>query len=251
MKSARFALGIITIFCASITCTAQLTQTMYAAAKAGLNIREKPDAASPVLVKVPYGEKVTCLDDGYQGTPIQTEGMSANWYKISYGNFKGYAANVYLFNVPPPQESEKDIKPYLDRIGKAVGNWTYKKYKYETDNMLDIDKTLYDNGIVYTEFSGYESHAESITLPRFDSARGFVMARLLKENWGLITGKDSYPKASVKSTSESGLETMVMKLYPGHWEHKLIYYEKCDGGCASLEIHMDDAGATVTFASWV
>lgn len=239
----------IILLAAAAPCFAQ--QTLYAASKSGLNIREKADPASAVLGKVPYGEKVVCINENYQGSPVQTEGMESYWIEVSYGNVKGFAANVYLFTLPPPREEETDLKAYLDRIGKPVGNWSYKKYQHESDAQFDVYKTLYDNGIVYSRLDGYESGSESITFPRFTSAQGFVLARLIKTLPPIIGPKDNYPKSSSKAVSESTPDIKVFKIYPDYWENKIIYYEKCDGGCASLEIYTDDAGTTITFASWV
>ena len=41
---------------------AQQYGTMYVAAKTGLSVREKQDAASKVLDKIPYGTKITLLE---------------------------------------------------------------------------------------------------------------------------------------------------------------------------------------------
>lgn len=227
-------------------------QTLYAASRSGLNIREKPDPASAVLGKVPYGDKVICTNENYQGSPIQTEGMEAYWLEVSYGNLKGFAANVFLLTLPPPREEETELKTYLDRIGKPVGNWTYKKYKDESDARYNLYKTLYDNGIVHSRMEGYESHSESITLPGFNSGSGFVLARLLMKVFpDLIGPKDTYPKSSMKATSEFTRETKIMKIYPEYWENKIIYYELCEAGCVSLEIFTDDMGTTITFSGWV
>ena len=45
----------------SLSTLAQVYGNYYVAAKTGLSIREKPEAASKVLDKIPYGTKVTTL----------------------------------------------------------------------------------------------------------------------------------------------------------------------------------------------
>ncbi len=55
---------------------------LYVAAKTGLSIREKPDPASKVLDKIPYGTKLNLIDEDGGWTTIITEELTGYWRKV-------------------------------------------------------------------------------------------------------------------------------------------------------------------------
>jgi uncharacterized protein YgiM (DUF1202 family) len=73
----------------SFSILAQQYGTMYVAAKTGLSIREKQDAASKVLDKIPYGTKITLLETNEERKSIVTEGITGYWQKVKYNNKTG------------------------------------------------------------------------------------------------------------------------------------------------------------------
>ena len=61
-------------------------EPLYVAAKSGLSIREKPEIGAKVLDKIPYGTKITLLNDEEEKKSIVTEGMTGYWSKVKYKN---------------------------------------------------------------------------------------------------------------------------------------------------------------------
>ena len=99
------------LFC-SITIVAQ-ENTLYVAAKTGLNIREKPETTAKVLDKIPYAAKITLGEVGEQSKRINTEGFIGYWKKVTYNNKTGYIIDAYLLPYPPPKGDTKTMKEYL------------------------------------------------------------------------------------------------------------------------------------------
>ena len=95
-------------FCYSIISVAQ-ENALYVAARAGLNIREKPETTAKVLEKIPYAATVTREETGEQNKRIVTEGFIGYWQKVTYNNKTGYIIDAYL--LPYPAESRhQDIE---------------------------------------------------------------------------------------------------------------------------------------------
>src|SRR5690349_5381753 len=94
---------------------AQWPGTFYVAAKNGLSLREKQDLSSKVLVKIPYGTKIT-VSYTDETVNISSEGMEGQWANTSFGGKKGYVVNTYLLPWPPPKATVKTLKQYLPQV---------------------------------------------------------------------------------------------------------------------------------------
>src|SRR5688500_12321252 len=73
------------------------TNVQYVAIKTGLNMRDKPDANAKIVEKIPYGTKISLLDNNEEMFTIRTEGMLGYWRKVKYNNKTGYIIDSYLF----------------------------------------------------------------------------------------------------------------------------------------------------------
>lgn len=135
----------------------------YAAAKSGLNLREKADVNAAVLTKIPYGEKLAKINSDYIGT-LATEGMRSEWLYVAYGNYKGYVAEVYTLPFAAPNHT--DIEAYLNSISTPIGTWKIEpEFETETsvnDEAVHIYKTIYKNGISFRMNVGHEWTSISI-----------------------------------------------------------------------------------------
>jgi len=89
---------------------------MYVAERSGLNMREKPDAASKRILSVPYGTKIQASDTGKPG---EIEGLWDRWYKTTYNGKEGYLLGVYLAGMPLPRASCGSFIGYFRQITGA------------------------------------------------------------------------------------------------------------------------------------
>ncbi len=71
--------------------------TYYAAAKAGLSIREQPGTSAKIIDKIPYGDKLTTVAGDANQPAISTEGFNGFWWKISYNGKTGYIVSSLCF----------------------------------------------------------------------------------------------------------------------------------------------------------
>lgn len=223
----------------------------YAASKSGLNLREKDEAGSTVLTKIPYGEKMTFIGMEYKNE-AKSEGMSGNWMYVSYGGKKGYVADMYALPVPPPS-SPNTLKEYADKIGNVLAEWKnddVTKNNTEESNQ-QIEKTLYTNGIVVRSVSGYEWGTTTIWIPDMSIQRAFVLARLLSGDINLLSTSDSFPKQNIKGQDDTQRSIQLYSFFGDLSYPKLIRYEICDGGCYWLEISSEDGDISISFGSAV
>jgi uncharacterized protein YgiM (DUF1202 family) len=106
------------IFSASLSAQ---TVTRYIAVRAGMSIREKPDAKAKVLEKIPYSEKLTVNFYSDSVIDITTEGITGKWVKVMYKGKTGYVVSSYLFPSPPPKQGVNTLKAYLAQISTVAG----------------------------------------------------------------------------------------------------------------------------------
>ena len=64
--------------------------TYYAAAKAGLSMREQPNTSAKVLEKIAYGEKLVTVAGTDPAVAIAAKGFNGFWWKVKYNNKTGY-----------------------------------------------------------------------------------------------------------------------------------------------------------------
>lgn len=190
----------------TIDCMAQTFGNYYVAAKSGLSIREKAEASSKVLEKIPYGTKITTLDDGLEWKEIVTEGMTGYWRKVKYNNKTGYIVDSYLLPWAAPKLATiKELKSYLSQVSLPAG----AKVVTKSGSMNNIEeagweltKQLYKNGAEYHEFLAYEYGSSTFFLPGFSLQEGFLLCRLIPEFKEVFGEKDEFPVSSKKFTKD-------------------------------------------------
>jgi uncharacterized protein YgiM (DUF1202 family) len=219
----------------------------YAAAKAGLSLRDKPDAKAKVLEKIPYGEKIT-LSYGNADSIINitTEGISGTWAKTTYKGKTGYVVSSYLFPAPPPKPTVKTLKDYLKQLAPAVGPAVTKSqpermgdFAYNTS----LTKQLYKNGAELHSFLAYEYGSDTYFLPDFTIEQGFLLLRLLGEYPDAIGPADAYPQSSGKKKTKVDECAITVEKEPYGEPVKVtrkIRYEWQEGANFVLEFFMLD-----------
>lgn len=237
--------------------------TMYVAAKTGLSIREKPDAAATVLDKIPYGTKITVLELEEERKSNTTEGMLGFWQKVKYNNKTGFILDSYLLPWAPPKLAtikESDsyrMKNYLAQVAVPFGaKLTVKSGKMNNLNEAgwQVTKQLYKNGAEWHEHVGYEYGSTVYFLPGFTLQQGFLLLRLIPEFKELIGEKDEFPKES-KTFKKGEIEYQVKidkQVFNEDysWVEK-IHIEYSDGASYIFELYMLDNQLVIFLASGV
>jgi len=230
---------------ASITVAAQ-TETLYVASKSGLSLREKPDASSKLLDKIPYGAKVSSVQTDEEWIPVTLEGMNGYWRKIKFNNKTGYAADCYFLPLPPPKITVKEMKGYLTQLSVPFGSKLIVKpgnrYNLE-ESGWELHKQLYKNGGEWHRFLGYEYGSDTYFLPGFTLQQAFLLVRLIPEFNTIFSEMDAFPlenKVFKKGEREYSIK-VEKENYGGdiNWIKKIsVEYE--DGAIYNFELFQID-----------
>lgn len=237
----------------SLGVAAQQTGTMYVAAKNGLNMRETPDESSTVLVKIPYGTKVTLLQAEGEIKKIVTEGMTGYWQKVKYNNKTGYIVDAYLLPWAAPNSvlikktEYNQLNNYLKQVTLPFGaKLVIRTGKMDgmDDGASELNKQLYKNGAEWHHSSGYEWGSDTYILPGFSLQQGFLLLRLIPEFGEVFGATEEFPTESKKYTkNEVEYDLTVHKRTYGEGEYAFTEIEKITisyspGASYDLELFM-------------
>lgn len=235
--------------------------TFYVAAKSGLGMREKPDAAAKVLDKIPYGTKVVTLEEEGEWKEIITEGLTGYWRKVKYNNKTGYIADCYLFPWPPPKlATVTNLKQYLAQISvPAAPKLTTKSGTMSNieESGWELSKQLYKNGAEYHDFMAYEYGSDTYFLPGFTLQQGFLLCRLLPEFKSVFGEKDEFPtKNKTIKNDQTDYEIKLIKSgedpdYNGPFSIEKIKVSFTDGASYEFEMYMQDNQLVIFFSAGV
>ncbi|RYG41993.1 MAG: SH3 domain-containing protein [Chitinophagaceae bacterium] len=182
--------------------------SLYVAAKTGLNMREKPDPAARVIVKIPYGTGVMIQYAGEESKRVEVEGLLGYWKKVIYNNQAGYIIDAYLLPLPPPVNTVKSMKEYFRQVSTAFGDSLMVSYgspDHAEDGGSQLVKQLYKNGSEWQAFTGYEYNSMTYFLPHFTMQQAFLLIRLIPEFAQYIDEKDPFV-ISNKKIKKNGRE---------------------------------------------
>jgi hypothetical protein len=218
---------LLLVLAFSLSSAAQQAGTMYVAAKSGLSVREKPDAAAKVLDKIPYGTKITLIPDTVELKSLVTEGIPGYWQKVKYNNKTGYILDSYLFPWPPPKlTTVKEMKNYFSQVTVPFGAKLVVKSgtinNYAEQDGWTITKQLYKNGAEWHHYSGYESGSDAYFLPQFSMEQGFLLLRLIPEFKEVFGEKDEFPTES--KTIKKGDVEYTITVTKKVWEGQIYSY---------------------------
>jgi len=234
---------------------------MYVAAKTGLSIREKPDAAAKVLDKIPYGTKITLIDEDGDWKDIVTEGLTGYWRKVKFNNKTGYIVDSYLFPWPPPKlATVKDMKQYLLQVAGLFGQKLVTRsgnMTQLTESGWELSKQLYKNGAEHHLFMAYEYGCDTYFLPNFGLQQGFLLCRLLQEFKEVFGEKDEFPTATTtikKGETEYHIQlrkTVDEPEYGGPFTIERIRIGFEDGASYQFEMYMIENQLVISFSAGV
>lgn len=169
--------------------------SFYVAANNGLSLREKKDANSKVLVKIPYGTKLA-VNYPEEIVNISTEGMEGAWAKTTFGGKTGYIVNSYLIPWPPPKSTVKTMKQYLSQVSAVAGTPVTVKngsIEFLEAGGSNMKKQLFKNGAEYHAETFYEANNDIYFLPGFTIQQGFLLLRLIPEFKDVFGANEIYP----------------------------------------------------------
>lgn len=231
--------------------------TYYAAAKAGLSMREQPNTSAKVLEKIAYGEKlITVADEGAQ-IAISTEGFNGFWWKVKYNNKTGYIVNSYVLPMPPPKATVKKLSDYFAQVSsKAAAPLVIKKSDAAMAEMgeLSLTKQLYKNGMEWHSTQGYEYGSDLYLLPDFTIEQCFLLVRLIGQYPDVVAEKDPFPTKNTTIKNEIGDKSIEVERdkYEGKpGPVKKIKIGAAQGAVTEFEIFMLDTQAVIFWISGV
>ena len=228
----------------------------YVAAKNGLSVRKDPGATASVLDKIPYGTKVTLLEDNNEWAEATGDGLKGNWRKVKYNNKMVYISSIYLFPFPPPKATVKDMTSYLAQLAVPFGSKLVVKSPARPDDDMtwELHKQLYKNGAEWHRFIGYEYDSDTYFLPEFTLEQAFLLVRLLPQFKDVFGEKDEYPSETrtFKKGEHEYKVTVEKETYEGgfSWTRRIrVEYE--DGVMYSFEMYQIDNQIVITFGAGV
>ncbi len=253
---------ILVLLVVSINSAAQsFGDAMYVAARSGLSMRESPDAAAKVLDKIPYGTKVSLIDEDGGWKEIITEGLTGYWRKVKFNNKTGYIVDSYLFPWPPPKlTTVKEMKQYLAQVSTLFGQKLVTrsgKTAEMTESGWELKKQLYKNGAEHHELNGYEHGSDTYFLPGFNLQQGFLLCRLIGEFKDVFGEKDKFPTASKKfKKDDKEYEIVLIKRgdeadYSGPYSIEKIRISYEDGAYYDFEMYSIGNQLVISISSGV
>ena len=238
-------------------CAAFTQQTYYAAAKAGLSMREQPSTSAKVLEKIPYGDKIITVAGDVNQPAISTEGFNGSWWKVTYNGKTGFIVSSYVLPLPAPKAGTKTLNEYFAQVSSTSGApLVIKKPDAALNEMGEstLTKQLYKNGMEWHKWEGYESVSELYLLPDFTLEQCFLLVRLIGQYPEVIIEKDPFPAKGSTLKREAGNKTIevqreVFDGKPGSIQKVKFISEQ--GAITELEIYLLQTQAVVFYSSGV
>jgi hypothetical protein len=246
-------LAVVIFFSAS--CFSQ--QTHYAAAKAGLSIREQPNTSAKVLDKIPYGEKLAIVPNTEQQVAIATEGFNGFWWKVKYKDKTGYIVSSYVLPIPVPKAGIKTLPDYFAQVSAPAGSpLVIKKSDQALNEMGEstLTKQLYKNGMEWHKAEGYENGSYLYIIPDLTVEQCFLLVRLIGQYPELIGEKDVFPAKRSVVKVDGGDKTIEVQRenYDGKpGPVNKIKIGLAQGAVTEFEIYLLDTQAIIFWTSGV
>jgi hypothetical protein len=234
--------------------------TYYAAAKAGLTLREQPNTNSKIIDKIPYGEKLlTPSVDTEAKAPvaISTEGFNGHWWKATYNNKTGYIVSSYVLPLAPPKAGVKTLPDYFAQVSSKTGSPLIVKRSDAALNETGestLTKQLYKNGMEWHTTQAYENGSAVYLLPDFTIEQSFLLLRLIGQYPDLIAEKDIFPtkNSTVKNAVGDKSIEVEREKYDGRpGPVRKIKITSAQGAVTEFEIYTLDTQAVIFWSSGV
>ncbi len=138
-------------------------KTLHVYAYSGLKLRTQPTTQSEVVKIIPYGDKVTLLEQSGQHETI--EWMSGEWVKVSHGESEGYVFEGFISELPIPNYKFEMTLNDLDLTYPLLA-WA----EYHYDEVQNADTIMND------EVEKVVQHLENnLTLTRTNTKHRFYV----------------------------------------------------------------------------
>lgn len=232
--------------------------TYYAAAKAGLSLREQPSTNAKVLDKIPYGEKISVpAVDTFPPVAISTEGFNGFWWHVNYNGKSGFIVSSYVLPLPAPKAGTKTLKDYFTQVSSLVGDpLIIKKTDLSLNEMGEstLTKQFYMNGMEWHRWEGYESASELCLLPDFTIEQCYLLVRLIGQYPELVSDKDIFPSKNSTIKNATGDKTIEVERekYDGKaGPVNKIKIISAQGAVTEFEIYLLETQAVIFWSSGV
>jgi len=230
----------------------------YAAAKAGLSMREQPGVNAKVLEKIAYGQKLEVLKGEDNLQPIATEGFSGSWWKVKCNNKVGYIVSSYLLTSVPPKGGVNNLTNYFKQLSSPAGGPVVigsLEDKSLEEGGGQLKKQLYKNGMEWHEAQGYEYNSALYILPGYTIEQAYLLLRLLNQFPELIGDNEPFPVKNLITTNQAAEKKIEVerenyddgKLGPV----KKIKITHSEGAVTEFEIFTIDTQVLVSYNSGV
>ena len=166
--------------------------TVYAIAKSGLNIRNKPVLEGSKVGRIPFGERLELLETVLEAKD-QFEGISGYWVKVQYDSISGYVFDGFLSRIPVidssvPIESQNCLGPLLREYVRM--NYTFVdsvEYTHFGDEDSDFDWVVYelDGGHSFSIARDEDYYMGDLTLNVVLEREGEYLVKSLVDACGL------------------------------------------------------------------
>lgn len=247
----------IILFAALLVSFSAIAQIRYVAARSGLSLREKQDAGSTALVKIPFGAKITVQQTMEDRVSVEAEGMKGSWVKATYNGKTGFVNDLYLFSWPVPKATVQDLKGYITQLAQPFGT----KLVVKRGSMMNIEesgyelrKQLYKNGAEIHELIGYEYGSTTYFIPDFDLQQGFLLLRMIPEFKEIFGAQETFPTES-KTYKKGEIEYTVtvdkQDFGDGNFWYNKITIEYSEGASFQFEMFYQDSQLVVSLSSGV
>lgn len=174
----------------------------------GLTLRSTPDIKGAALQVIPYGGMVEVLADPAGPVAFTTGNIAGRWTKLKFEENIGYAFDGYLSRLPLNADKVR-MEDYLRAVFKVESTVTVPPEK----SILDYEKTLFENGIVY-ETKMYEGGGStSVMFPeRITSFKEvFLLAKISYPVYFAEKRKCSFNPESIRCNHQDGLATLKIE----------------------------------------
>jgi len=160
--------------------------TKYIYAYSGLKLRATPGSDGQVLKVIPYGDKVTILENSEKEDLI--EWMSGHWVLVSHDGTEGYLFEGFISDMPIPEYKFEMTQNDLDLTYPLLA---WAEYHFDetrtsdtllTDNLDRITQYL-ENGIIVSRRDNPYDFKVTMELPetKLEEAYNLVKSMLLTE----------------------------------------------------------------------
>ena len=177
--------------------------TVYAIAKSGLNIRNKPALEGSKVGRIPFGERLELLETVLEAKE-QFEGIFGYWVKVQFDSISGYVFDGFLSRIPvlePLEDKDKygcltvNLKKYIISNYNTVDSSEYSNYRDgESTHSMKIFNL--NNGHKYIDHFGWESWTTELQLSNILKREGDFLFESLVEvcklNGGQSIGSNKY-----------------------------------------------------------